>query len=389
MSGDLEVVNNFIDGEFCPTAEYIDSFDPSTGQVWAKISNSTADDVDKAVAAAEKAFPQWSATSVEQRSKVLNKIADLIEARIDEFADVESHDQGKPVKIAKLVDIARLIYNFRYFANFALSDLNISRVNADANATSYTVKCPVGVAGLISPWNFPLYLLSFKVAPALVCGNTVVAKPSEMTSASVKLLCQVFQQAGLPKGVVNVVLGYGWTAGKYLVEHPRVPLISFTGGTETAKHIRKSASEFNKKFSLELGGKNPAVIFDDCNFEKAIDVTINSSFMNQGEICLCTSRIFVQRGIYDKFLKAFVEKAKSLKVGDPKEADTFTGALISQQHRDKVIKYIESAKAAGATIHCGHNIVPLDLPERCKNGYFVRPTVITGVSDDADRKSVV
>ncbi|CAL1546061.1 unnamed protein product [Lymnaea stagnalis] len=379
----LDTIDNFIDGEFCTTDDYLESYDPSTGQVWAKVANSSPKDVDKAVQAAEKAFPLWSATSVDQRSKLLLKIADLIEARLDEFAEVESHDQGKPVALAKKIDIPRLVHNFRYFATYALHDVNSSSIQIDASATNYTVKCPVGVAGLISPWNLPLYLLSFKIAPALACGNTVVAKPSEMTSVSSRLLCRVFQEAGLPKGVVNIVYGYGWTAGQALVEHPRVPLISFTGGTATAEVIRKSAAHLNKKFSLELGGKNPAIIFEDCNFEKCVETTIRSSFINQGEVCLCTSRIFVQRGIYEKFLEAFVAKTRSLIVGDPKDANTFCGALISKQHRDKVIGFIDEAKKGGATLRCGHSVEPLELPDRCQNGYFVRPTVITDLPDTA------
>ncbi|XP_059169636.1 2-aminomuconic semialdehyde dehydrogenase-like isoform X3 [Physella acuta] len=380
---DLEVINNFIDGEFCPCDEYLDSFDPSTGLVWAKVANSSAKDVERAVEAGERAFPMWSSTPVEKRSKIMLKIADLIEARLDEFAELESHDQGKPVWLAKRIDIPRLVHNFRYFATYALHDLNVSSVQQDFNATNYTVKCPVGVAGLISPWNLPLYLLSFKIAPAIACGNTVVAKPSEMTSVSTRLMCQVFKEAGLPNGVVNIVFGYGWTAGQALVVHPRVQLISFTGGTATAAVIRKSAAHLNKKFSLELGGKNAAIIFDDCNFEKCVETTIRSSFINQGEVCLCTSRIFVQRGIYDKFIQAFVAKARSLTVGDPKDANTFCGALISKEHQAKVTKYIEEARASGAVIECGHGVEPLDLPERCKDGYFVRPTVITGLPDSA------
>lgn len=378
-----EIVNNFIDGEFVPSDEYLNSFEPATGQVWAHIANSSDKDVEKAVQAAERAFPKWSSTPVTQRSKILMKIADVIEERLDQFAEIESKDQGKPVWLAKMVDIPRTVHNFRYFATYALHDLNSSSVRQDTSSTNYTVKCPVGVAGLISPWNLPLYLLSFKIAPAIICGNTVVAKPSEMTSVSTKLLGKVFQDAGLPKGVVNIVLGYGKTAGQALVVHPRVPLLSFTGGTATAEHIRRSAAHLCKKFSLELGGKNPAIVFDDCNFEKCIDTCIRSSFVNQGEICLCTSRIFVQRGIYDKFVQAFVEKAKSKTVGDPRDSSTFCGALISLEHRNKVTGYIDGARKDGATIQCGHGVVGLDLPSRCKNGYFVRPTVITDISDEA------
>ncbi|GFO27093.1 aldehyde dehydrogenase family 8 member a1 [Plakobranchus ocellatus] len=378
-----ETILNFIDGEFQPSDEYMDSYEPATGQVWARIASSTEKDVEKAVQAAERAFPQWSSTPVSQRSKVMMRIAELIEERLDQFAEIESKDQGKPVWLARIIDIPRLVHNFRYFATYALHDLNSSSVKHETSSTNYTVKCPVGVAGLISPWNLPLYLLSFKVAPAIACGNTVVVKPSEMTSVSTKLLAKVFQDAGLPKGVVNIVLGYGKTAGQAIVVHPRIPLISFTGGTATAEHIRRSAAHLCKKFSLELGGKNPAIVFDDCNFDKCIDTSIRSSFINQGEVCLCTSRIFVQRGIYEKFVTAFVEKAKALRVGDPTESTTFCGALISAEHRNKVTGYIEGAQQGGATIQCGHGVLPLDLPARCQNGYFVRPTVITDISDDA------
>uniref|UniRef100_A0A2C9K4M8 Aldehyde dehydrogenase domain-containing protein n=1 Tax=Biomphalaria glabrata TaxID=6526 RepID=A0A2C9K4M8_BIOGL len=321
----LVTVNNFIDGKFVMTKEYLDSFDPSTGQVWARVSNSSADEVDTAVQAAEKAFPRWSVTPVEQRSKLMLKIADLIEARLDEFAEVESHDQGKPVSLAKRIDIPRLIHNFRYFATYCLHDLN-----------------------RIAPTS-PLH----------------------------------FFDSCVPKGVINIVYGYGWTAGTALVEHPRVPLISFTGGTATGEVIRKSAAHLNKRFSLELGGKNPAIIFDDCSFEKCVETTIRSSFVNQGEVCLCTSRIFVQRGIYEKFLEAFVAKAKALVVGDPKDPNTFCGALISKQHREKVVGYIEGARSGGATIRCGHGVEHLSLPDRCQNGYFVQPTVISDLPDSA------
>jgi len=380
---DLVIVNNFINGEFVPCDDYLDSYDPSTGQVWASVASSSAKDVARAVEAAQTAFPGWSDTPVERRSEILQKVADLIESRLDEFAEVESRDQGKPLWLAKKVDIPRTVHNFRYFATYALHDVNSSKSQASFKAMSYTVKCPVGVAGLISPWNLPLYLLSFKVAPALICGNTVVAKPSEMTSVSCQKLCQVFQDAGVPAGVVNIVFGLGQTAGQALVEHPGVPLLSFTGGTSTAEHIRRSAAHLCKKWSLELGGKNPAIIFDDCDFDKCVETTIRSSFTNQGEICLCTSRIFVQRGIYDKFVEAFVNKAKALKVGDPRDPDTFCGALISHAHMEKVIGYICRARQGGANVRCGHGVTTLDLPTHCQAGYFVRPTVITDLTDAA------
>uniref|UniRef100_A0A8W8NTL7 Aldehyde dehydrogenase domain-containing protein n=1 Tax=Magallana gigas TaxID=29159 RepID=A0A8W8NTL7_MAGGI len=365
------VVSNFINGEFVSTDNYIDSFDPSTGEVWAKIPDSGEKEVNEAVNAAKAAFPKyatfilypisgWANTPVLERSKLMLKIADLIEARQSEFAELESRDQGKPVWLSKSVDIPRLMHNFRSFATAVLHHVNRSSVMEPVNAVNYTVNDPVGVAGLISPWNLPLYLLSFKVAPAIACGNTVVAKPSEMTSVTAWKLCEIFKEAGVP---------------------PDVPLVSFTGGTVTAKRIREVCAPHCKKFSLELGGKNPAVIFDDADFEKCLSTTIRSSFVNQGEICLCTSRIYVQRAMYPKFVEKFVSETKKLTVGNPKNEKTFMGALISKEHLAKVKGYVDIAEKEGATIACGKE--ELNLEDSIKNGYYMRPTVITDVKDDS------
>ncbi|KAK3578193.1 hypothetical protein CHS0354_015244 [Potamilus streckersoni] len=380
MSGCL-VIQNFINGKFVPSKQFIDSYNPATGKVWAKIPDSDATDVDIAVTAADDAFPGWSATPIQQRSKILLKIADLLESRLDEFAVLESRDQGKPLSLSRTVDIPRAIYNFRFFATSVLHDLNRSSILDAVDAVNYTVRHPVGVAGLISPWNLPLYLLTFKIAPAIAMGNTVVAKPSEMTSVTAWKLCEIFNEAGLPPGVVNIVFGIGPKAGETIVKHPKVPLISFTGGTVTAEKLRLAAAPFCKKLSLELGGKNPAVIFSNTDLEKCVEVTIRSSFLNQGEICLCTSRIYVQREIYSKFVEKFVEAAKNLKVGDPMDQKTFTGALISKEHLAKVKSYVELAEKEGASILCGKE--PLELPEENQGGYFMRPTVITDVKDDS------
>ncbi|XP_048250961.1 2-aminomuconic semialdehyde dehydrogenase-like isoform X2 [Haliotis rufescens] len=363
-------VKNFINGEFVSTDNFIDSFNPATGDVWAQIPDSGREEVGAAVLSAKQAFTGWSHTPVGERSKIVNKIADILESRIDEFAELESHDQGKA--LSYLHNKTR--HRWSHFR---------SSVMDDAEAVNYTVKQPVGVAGLISPWNLPLYLLTFKIAPAIITGNTIVAKPSEMTSVTAFKLCEVFNAAGLPPGVINVVFGLGSKAGQAIVTHPDVPIVSFTGGTVTAETLRKSAAPFSKKLSLELGGKNPAVIFSDADLDKCVHTTIRSSFLNQGEICLCTSRLYVHQDIYKDFVDRFTLAASELVVGDPQDVNTFTGALISKEHLAKVKGYVEVARSDGATVLCGDGVKELDLPEKCRNGYFMRPTVITNVTDDS------
>ncbi|XP_041361231.1 2-aminomuconic semialdehyde dehydrogenase-like [Gigantopelta aegis] len=374
-------VSNFINGKYEATSTYIDSYDPSTGEVWAKIPDSGQTEVDLAVKAATQAFDGWSSTPPAQRSKILNRIADILERRLDEFAELESRDQGKPVWLSKAVDIPRAVYNFRFFASSILYEVTTSSQMESANAFNYTVTKPVGVAGLITPWNLPLYLLTFKVAPAIAFGNTCVVKPSEMTSVSAFKLCEIFNEAGLPAGVVNMVFGVGPRAGEALVKHPNVPLISFTGGTVTAEKLRIAAAPFCKKFSLELGGKNPAVIFSDVDLESCVQSVVRSSFSNQGEICLCTSRVFVQRELYPKFLERFIQEVEKLKVGDPTDKDTFVGALISREHLEKVKRYVSIAVEEGATCH--HAKAELVLPEKNKNGYYMQPVIVTGVTDES------
>ncbi|XP_064597129.1 2-aminomuconic semialdehyde dehydrogenase-like [Liolophura sinensis] len=377
------VVENFIGGEFVKCDRLLDSFDPSTGEVWAKIPDSGSGEVDDAIRAAKDAFPGWSGTPLKQRSAIMMKVADILESKLDEFAELESRDQGKPVWLARAVDIPRAILNMRFFATSMLHELNSSSILEPVGALNYTMRYPVGVAGLITPWNLPLYLLTFKVAPAIAAGNTVVVKPSEMTSVSAWALCKVFKDAGVPSGVVNIVFGRGQSAGEALVKHPDVPLISFTGGTVTAEKLRLAAAPFCKKMSLELGGKNAAVIFKDADLDQCIPTTIKSSFINQGEVCLCTSRIFVQQEIYKTFVEKFVTAARAIKVGDPRKAESWMGALISKDHLAKVKGYVEVARAEGATILCGDGVEELELEERNRHGYFMRPTVITDVKDDS------
>nr|XP_057912714.1 2-aminomuconic semialdehyde dehydrogenase [Doryrhamphus excisus]XP_057912715.1 2-aminomuconic semialdehyde dehydrogenase [Doryrhamphus excisus]XP_057912716.1 2-aminomuconic semialdehyde dehydrogenase [Doryrhamphus excisus]XP_057912717.1 2-aminomuconic semialdehyde dehydrogenase [Doryrhamphus excisus]XP_057912718.1 2-aminomuconic semialdehyde dehydrogenase [Doryrhamphus excisus] len=377
------VLENFIGGKFVPCSAHIDSYDPSTGQVYCKVPDSGKEEVEAAVQAAKEAFPGWSARSPEQRAQVLNKLADLIEAHLEELAQAESRDQGKTVTFARTVDIPRSAYNFRFFASSVLHHTTDCSQLDHMGCLSYTIRCPVGVAGLISPWNLPLYLLTWKIAPAIAVGNTVVAKPSEMTSVTAWMMCKLMQQAGVPPGVVNIVFGVGSRAGDALVGHPDVPLISFTGSTATARHITERSAPYCKKLSLELGGKNPALIFADADLDQCIKTTVRSSFSNQGEICLCTSRIYVERSIYSTFLEKFVAAARKWKTGVPSDPVNNNGALISKEHLEKVRSFVALAKSEGATVHCGEGMDYPDLPESNINGYFMAATVISGVSDSS------
>lgn len=375
-------LSNWIDGRDAEpeSGEHFESPCPATGEAHALIPDSQADDVDRAVKAARKAFPGWRDTPLEKRAAVLNRIADILESRLEEFAQAESADQGKPVWLAREVDIPRAIKNFRFFASSILHHVD-ETTDIDGLAFNYARREPLGVAGLISPWNLPLYLLTWKVAPAIACGNTCVAKPSEFTSVTAWMMREVFHEAGLPPGVVNLVFGKGLPAGQALTKHPDVPLISFTGGTRTAEDIITSSASHFKKLGLELGGKNPNIIFENADLELALKTTIRSSFLNQGEICLCGSRIFVQESIFESFTSQLAERADALTVGDPQDPETFVGALISKDHLEKVRGYIDLARELGGEIRCGGE-EPANLPERCRNGYYLRPTVITGLEPD-------
>ncbi|KTF74574.1 hypothetical protein cypCar_00032998 [Cyprinus carpio] len=377
------VLENYIGGKFVPCSKLIDSFNPSTGEVYCKVPDSGPQEVDAAVRAAKEAFPDWSTKSPAERSKVLNKLADLIEARLEEFVQAESKDQGKTITFARNVDIPRSAYNFRFFASSVLHHTNDCSQMDHMGCLNYTVRSPVGVAGLISPWNLPLYLLTWKIAPAVAAGNTVVAKPSEMTSVTAWMMCQLLEEAGFPPGVINIVFGTGPRAGDALVSHPDVPLISFTGSTATARLITEHSAPYCKKLSLELGGKNPAIIFADADMEQCISTTVRSSFSNQGEICLCTSRIFVERSIYPEFLARFVEAARQWKTGVPSDPSNDNGALISKEHLQKVKGYVALALEEGAQVHCGEGVDKLILPQPNASGYFMLPTIISGVKDSS------
>jgi aminomuconate-semialdehyde/2-hydroxymuconate-6-semialdehyde dehydrogenase len=315
--------------------------------------------------------------AVEKRSAILQKIADLIDRDLDELALAESTDQGKPVKLAKVVDIPRASANMRFFATGAIHFSSEAHVTGQ-EAINYTTRTPVGVVGCISPWNLPLYLFTWKIAPALAAGCTVVAKPSELTPMTAFLFSKLCIEAGLPNGVLNIVHGLGHKTGQAIVEHPDITAISFTGGTVTGKKIAATAAPMFKKLSLELGGKNPNIIFADCDFEQALHTSIQSSFSNQGEICLCGSRIFVERSIFDRFVDEFVLRTKKLTVGDPQDEQTKVGALVSETHMKKVLGYVDLAKQEGGTVLTGGKQVKLN--GRCADGYFVEPTVITGLN---------
>ncbi|MCB0399310.1 MAG: aldehyde dehydrogenase [Winogradskyella sp.] len=374
-------IQNYINGKFSlPIANgWIDNYNPSNGEVYGQIPNSSKEDVENAYIAAKSAFPSWSQTTLEERSRILIKISELLEANLDRFAEAESKDNGKPVSLAKMVDIPRAASNFRFFGNAITQFASESHESVGQNAVNYTLRQPIGVVGCISPWNLPLYLFTWKIAPAIAAGNCVVAKPSEVTPMTAYLLGEICNEAGLPKGVLNIVHGLGTTTGQAIVEHPNIKAISFTGGTATGAHIAKVAAPLFKKLSLELGGKNPNIIFDDCDYDDMLNTTVRSSFANQGQICLCGSRIFVEETIYERFKTDFVEKVKGLKVGHPSERDTNIGALVSKPHLQKVKSYIEIAKEEGATILCGGKAVTV---EGYENGYYLQPTVIEVKTDD-------
>ncbi len=373
-----QYIQNYIGGEFTePLSKvYLQNINPATGDVFGQIPNSNSDDVDRAVAAAEKAFPSWSVSTPEFRFKILNRIAELIDEHLDEMALAETTDNGKPLWLSKRVDIPRASSNFRFFATAIMHFSTDSHVMED-KAINYTVRQPVGVVGCISPWNLPLYLFTWKIAPALAAGNCVIAKPSEVTPLSSFLLSKICKEAGLPDGVLNILHGDGPSCGSAIVAHPKIKAISFTGSTRAGEHIASVAAPMFKKLSLELGGKNPNVIFADCDWEKMMKTTVQSSFSNQGQICLCGSRIIIHKSIYEKFKAEFIDRVRKLTVGDPLEDTSKQGAVVSKVHFEKVMNCIAVAKEEGGTILLGGEAVK---PEgRCTNGYFIQPTIIEGL----------
>ena len=374
-------IENYIGGKLVgpKSGGYLENVNPATGEVYSHIPDSDANDVETAVKAASEAFPDWSRSTAEMRHDVLMRVSRLIEENLEELAAAECIDNGKPLSLARTVDIPRAVSNFKFYATAAMHTANESHDMA-GQAINYTLRQPLGVVGCISPWNLPLYLFSWKVAPALAAGCTVVAKPSEVTPMTAYLLSKICIEAGLPPGVLNIVHGLGPKVGAAIVAHKDVKAISFTGGTKTGEEIARTAAPMFKKLSLELGGKNPNIIFADCNYEEMLATTVRSSFSNQGEICLCGSRIFVERPLYEQFKGDFVDRVSKLKVGDPLDPGTDVGAIVSKQHFDKIISYIELAPKEGGTIITGGKQVHLD--GRCTDGFFIEPTIIEGLSHD-------
>jgi len=369
---------NFIDGEFCDpeSGNFLENSNPATGQVYNQIPDSNFEDVQLAVDAAKKAFPKWSNSTTESRFRIMNKMAELIEENMDALALAETNDNGKPLWLSKKVDIPRAAENFRFFATGIMHFASESH-SMQGKAINYTLRNPIGIVGCISPWNLPLYLFTWKIAPALAAGNCVIAKPSEVTPMTGYLLSMIAQEAGLPAGVLNIVHGNGPNCGSEIVKHPEIKAISFTGSTRAGKEIASVASPMFKKISLELGGKNPNIIFSDCNWEKMMCTTLQSSFANQGQICLCGSRILIEESIYDQFKIEFIERAKKLTVGDPLDEKSKQGSVVSKVHFEKILACIELAKSEGGKILLGGNA--LQMEGRCANGYFIEPTIIEGL----------
>ncbi|MBK9248527.1 MAG: aldehyde dehydrogenase [Ignavibacteria bacterium] len=376
----MQTILNFIGGEFLPpqSGNYLNNYEPATGNIYSKVPDSDERDVALAVVAAKNAFPAWSATSIEVRSEIMLRIAALITERLEQLALAETIDQGKPLWLSKSMDIPRAAQNFHFFGTEILHFA--SEAHPTTGYLNYTLRSPIGVVGCISPWNLPLYLFTWKIAPAIATGNCVVAKPSELTPMTAFLLAAICKEAGLPAGVLNIVHGLGHEVGTAMSEHRDIHAISFTGGTNTGQKIAKIAAPMFKKLSLELGGKNPNIVFADCNLSDAALTSARAAFTNQGEICLCGSRIFIERSIYSEFKEKFIENVRKFTVGDPLDPATRQGALVSLAHLDKVLSYIQIAKDEGGTIALGGNQIN---PEgRCANGWFVEPTVIEGLGAD-------
>ena len=377
----MQKIENYIGGELVApeSNEYLNNFNPACGEVYSLIPDSDKRDVEKAVEAAKNAFPIWSKMSAERRHDCLMRVSSLIERDLDALAEAESIDNGKPKSLAKAVDIPRAVSNFKFYATAAMH-FSSEAHDTVGQAINYTLRQPLGVVGCISPWNLPLYLFTWKIAPALAAGCCVVAKPSEITPMTAYLLSKLCREAGLPAGVLNIVHGLGTKAGAAIVTNKNIKAISFTGGTKTGEWIAREAAPKFKKLSLELGGKNPNIIFADCDYAEMLKTTVLSSFSNQGQICLCGSRIFVERPIYKKFKADFVEKVAALKIGDPLESETNIGAVVSQQHLEKVLSYIELAKEEDGKILLGGKSAKVS--GRCENGWFIEPTIIENLSFD-------
>lgn len=375
----MQFIQNYINGIQCApvSGNYLDNYNPAKGEVYAQTPNSDANDLVLAIDSAQKAFPIWSNFSNEQRAQYLLRIANLIDANLEKLALAESIDNGKPINLARQMDIPRASANFRFFAT-AILHQSSNTYQTSQEVFNYTIRQPLGIVACISPWNLPLYLFTWKIAPALAAGNCVIAKPSEITPMTAFLLGKICEEAELPAGVLNILHGNGHQIGQAIVSHPVIKAISFTGGTKTGSEIARIAAPQFKKLSLELGGKNPNIIFADCDYEQALTTTLRSAFANQGQICLCGSRIFVQRPIYEKFKKDFVEQTQKLIIGNPLDEKTDLGAIVSEAHLQKILGYIDLAKQEGGAILTGGK--QLWMERDLQNGYFLEPTIIENLA---------
>lgn len=371
-------IQNFIDGKFVDPVNQLnfENINPATGEKLCTVPDSDEQDVNQAILAAQRAFPVWQNKSNEERFRILYAIAQGIMKNLDRFALAESLDTGKPLSLAQSVDIPRSAQNFEFFATAVMQFASESH-DMQGVALNYTLRKPLGVVACISPWNLPLYLFSWKIAPALAAGNCVVAKPSEVTPLTAYLLGEICQKAGLPDGVLNILHGFGHRVGAALIAHTDIKAISFTGGTATGKQIAGIAAPQFKKLSLELGGKNPNIIFADADLDQAIQTTIQSSFRNQGQICLCGSRILIESSIYELFKSKFLKKISQLKVGNPLDSETNVGAVVSKNHYHKILDCIALAESEGGKVIAGGK--PMKIVGKCENGYFIAPTVIEGL----------
>ncbi|MGB5591034.1 MAG: aldehyde dehydrogenase [Gammaproteobacteria bacterium] len=378
----MDRLENYIGGELGAPASgrYLDNPDPSSGKVYSLVPDSDATDLNKAVEAAEAAFDSWSAAPAEARAKIMHRLARLVEDNAAMLARAECIDNGKPLSVASSVDIPRASVNLDFFAA-AATQFHSEAHATDHNTLNYTLRHPLGVVACISPWNLPLYLFTWKIAPALAAGNCVIGKPSEVTPMTAYLFSRLCREAGLPPGVLNVLHGNGPGIGQLIVDHPGIKAISFTGGTATGARIAASAAPRFRKLSLELGGKNPSLVFADCDWEQALEGAVRAAFSNQGQICLCGSRVLIEASIYDRFRAAFVERVKALRVGDPLDPDTEQGAVVSAAHMNKILSCIDLAREEGGHILCGGGRVQPEA-ERCRDGWFVAPTVIEGLGPE-------
>ncbi len=373
-------IKNLIGGQLCPPADetYLDNVNPALGQVYSLVPDSGPADVEAAVQSARAAFPAWSKSTEAERAVVLNRIADLVDRDREKLVRAETDDNGKPLKLARAVDMPRVSTNLRFFAGMAQGFASQSHAMPDA--INYTLRRPIGVVACISPWNLPLYLFSWKIAPALATGNCVIAKPSEVTPMTAYLFSELCIEAGLPAGVLNVVHGSGSKTGNAILNHPGIQGVAFTGGTKTGEHIARTVAPQFKKLSLELGGKNPNIIFADCDYETMMQTTLRSSFANQGQICLCGSRVLIEESMYEKFREDFVHRSRELHVGDPLDDENDLGAVVSQPHQQKILGCIDLARQEGGSLLCGGSAP--HVSGRCAGGYFVEPTVLEGLPSD-------